>query len=297
MIWFLFAVLSPILFACSNIFDNDLTNLHFKKVPTLVYYSSLFNTLFLPIIFLIQRPSALPIALIPAALVIGAIEIFYLFPYYAALRRDDTSVVISLFSLGKLFVPLLAFLFVHEALRPIQYAGFALIVFGGAFVSLNHGRRKKIKLNIAFVYMLICSLLLSIEAILYKYLFETVSWSTGLTWSVIFSFIFALSFWLIPKWRPDIIKKSETFIHELPLFLGSEFFTFAGTATATFAVSIGSVTLTQGIDSFQPFFVLLYALILERFLPKVFKERIDRKSLIRKFFWFLVMVGGVVLAL
>ncbi len=294
MLWLAIALLAPMLFAVSNIFDNDLTNLHFKKVPTLVYYSSLFNTLFLPFVFLIQRPVALPIAMIPVAIAIGAIEILYLFPYYAALRRDDTSVVVSLFGLGKLFIPFLAYLFVREALHPIQYVGFSLIILGSICVSLN--LKQHIKLNAAFGYMLSCSALLSVEAILYKYIFDSVSWGTGFTWSVIFSFVFALCFWLVPKWRSDIFEKSDAFVHKLPVFLANEFFTFSGSAALTYAVSIGSVTLTQGIESTQPFFVLIYALLLKRFMPKVFKERIDGKSLRRKFFWFVVIIVGIVMA-
>lgn len=61
---------------------------------------------------------------LPYAVAVSFISVFYLFPYYAALRETDTSVVAALFSLERVFVPLWAYLIVGEVVKPSQYVGF-----------------------------------------------------------------------------------------------------------------------------------------------------------------------------
>lgn len=293
--WILIAFVSPILHGFSSILDNYLANKLFKNLWTLIFYSSLLNAVFLPFVLLIQVPDLPSLQFLPFFFLIGLIEVFYLLPYYKALQNEDTSVITALFSMGRIFVPILAFFIVKEVLSLTQYIGFLIIIISSVAVTFNG--RIKFRINKSFLLMVLSALLLSIEAVTYKYLFGNVSWSTGFVWPVIFSFVIALFFLLIPKLRRDILENRRNFIKNLSVFTSEEILTFGGSATAVYAISLVPVTLVKGIASFQAFFVLVYAITLHRFFPHVFKENIDRKSIVKKAIFFLLMIVGVILAI
>ena len=137
MYWLLFALLEPILHGLANVIDNHFTNNLFKRTTTLVFFASFTNLLFLPIILILDFPTLITISQIPFFIILGLTGIGYLYPYYKALQNDDTSVVVSLFSLGKVFVPLLAFLLVGEILNTTQYLGFFEMFSGFFDIRLN----------------------------------------------------------------------------------------------------------------------------------------------------------------
>lgn len=295
MSWILIALITPVLHGLANILDNYLANRLFKNGWTLTFYSSFLNLVFVPLVFLFQVPSLPPTNLLPFFLLIALIEVFYLFPYYKALQNEDTSIITALFSLGRIFIPALAFLMVGEVLQPIQYIGFLIIVLASAALTFNS--KTKLRFNSSLIYMIVCSVLLALEAVIYKYLFENVSWSTGFVWPVAFSFVIALFFLLIPALRKDILQNRTTFKKNLPVFALGEILTFAGSGAALLAISLVPVTLAKSIGSFQAFFVLFYAVLFHRLFPNVFRESVDRRSILKKSIFFIIMIVGVILVI
>lgn len=295
MSWIIFAILEPIFHGLANIIDNHFTNNLFAKITTLVFFASFTNLLFLPIILVLDFPAFITLSQLPFFIILGLTGIGYLYPYYKSLQNDDTSVVVSLFSLGKIFVPLLAFLIVGEVLSSTQYIGFFIIILSATLLTLN--TQQKFRPNASFFWMILCTIILSLEVVIYKYIFTLMSWGTGFVWATIFSFLFALPLFFITKTRTDIISQIKTFKSNFRLFAFEEFLTFSGSAASTFAISLTSVTLVSAISSFQPVIVLLYALILGPFFPTVFKENITPKSIIKKVILFIMMVFGVILVL
>lgn len=226
--------------------------------------------------------------------IIGAIDIAFLYPYFKALQVEETSVVTSLFSLEKLFIPVLAFIFVHETLTGTQYFGFAIIVVATlALVAHTHGRIRFDRR--AFLYMALCSFLLASQLVIYKFTFETERWSTAFVWGTLWTFALTLPVIFIAKQRRAIAAHLQNFRHIAPLFALEELFTFFGVAGSTYAVALAPVTLVAGISSLQPIAVLLYAVALKRTLPGVFKEKVSRKSITKKIILFAILVFGVVL--
>ena len=101
MNWILVAFLEPILFALTNVLDSNLTNRLFKNAWILTVLVAVSNLLFIPIIWLLDPPQLINLNLVPYVVLVSFIELYYAYPYYKALQNDDTSVIISLFSLGK----------------------------------------------------------------------------------------------------------------------------------------------------------------------------------------------------
>lgn len=293
MLWFFIALLNPVFHAFSNVLDNYFTNRLFKSVWTIIFYSTIFNAIFLPAIYFIGKPTFPPFSLFPFLCSITLIEILYLYPYYKALQNDDTSIVISLLALGKIFVPILAFLMVGETVQFAQYVGFLIVIVTSAFLTLD--RTVKFKFNNSFFYMLVCSLLLSVEAVVYKYIFNQVGWSTGFFWPAFFSLVVVACMLVLPACRRDIRLQFQQFKDTFHIFALGEFLTVGGSIAGTYAISLTSVTLVKSIESLQSFCVLIYALIFRGIFPRLFKEHIDTKNVIKKFILFGLAAVGVML--
>src|SRR5579864_4549371 len=98
---FLLVILSVILHAGANSIDSVFANKLFKRLATVVFLSQLIGLVFLLVIAVISPPTVISVKVGAALFICAVVEIFYLFPYYWSFREADTSVVTSLFSLGK----------------------------------------------------------------------------------------------------------------------------------------------------------------------------------------------------
>lgn len=260
-----------------------------------MFFSSCFNIVFLPLIFFIQVPGIPPLHVWPFIIGVSVIEVVYLYPYFKALQHEDTSIVTALFVLGKIFVPFFAFFIVGETLASIQYVGFCIIILSSALLSVK--RATGMRLNVSFYYMLGCSAILALETVLYKYIFTETTWSTGFIWSALFTFPIACLLLVLPSTRKGIIDKFASFKRVIPIFGLIEILAFGAAMASTYAISLVPVTLEKSIESFQPIFALVLAIILGRFFPTLVKERVDWQSLLKKSVLFSAMIFGVMLVL
>ena len=215
----LIAFLTPILHALSCIVDAHFSNNIFKKVPSLVFYATISNIIIIPFLFLFGTPIIPPLEILAIFLfgtpiippleilailfIISLIEVCYQIPYYHALRNIDTSIVVALFSLGKITIPVLAYFIVNEKLSLIQYCGFGIILLSTFLLNFDI---KKLKINIAFFLMLVVSVLLSLSSVLSKYSLQSVDFVTVLFWGSIFATSICLSLLLLPQYRTDIVS-------------------------------------------------------------------------------------------
>lgn len=294
-LWILLVLFVCAVHGIANIIDNYFINGLFKNPMVLVFLSSVFGLMILPFILIFARPGLPPLTLVPFILIVSITDIIYLYPYYKALQSDDTSIVTALFSLGKLFVPILAFFLVGERLGLYQYLGFIVIVTSAALLTIDDYR--KLKFNRSFLWMFLCSLILALETVIYKYIFNSVSWATGFSWAIIFSFLLVLPMLFLRKYRMQIsisINKVRKSVH---LFIADNVLTVAGTVASTLAISLAPVTLVNGISALQSVFVIFYAVLFSRIYPKFFKEKITRTAIAVKLALFVVMAIGVALTL
>ena len=117
--------------------------------------------------------------------------------------------------------------------------------------------------------MALASLIIAAEAVLFKYIFISVNWATGLTGVVLFGFIFAVLMFLHERWRTEIVASYCIFKQSWRIFGSEELLTFTGTAALTYAIALAKVGLVEAVGALQPLFVLGYALAFRRFFPRV----------------------------
>lgn len=292
MTWIVCALVATALYAVSNLVDEHMVHRVFKNVPALVFYASFTNVLFLPLVFVWGFPNAFDVALLGPFLLLGFINVAYLYPYFRAMTVSDTSVVVALFSLGKIFVPILAFLLVGESLRFEQYMGFGIVIAASTLLSLTKAH-EKIAVNASLYWMLLCAFMLAVEIVVYKYVFTETNWITGFTYGTLFSSIIVGCMLFVPLYRRAILDQWKNYRIYFKYFAAMEFSTFLANVLYTFAVSLTAVTMVHTIGSLQPFFVLLYTFLLKKHAPAFTDTPAPRLGVPTKLFLFTCMVIGV----
>lgn len=295
--WLLFALTTPFLWALAMTIDAFLSNRRFGRPMTLAFYASTFGNLaFLPFVFLVQRPTLPPAALVPVIFALGVINVGYLYPYYKGLQEADTSIVSALFSIGRIFIPILAFFIVGEKLGIGQYVGIALIILSCTLLSLERSL-SRMKLNGAFWYIALAAFITAFEGVLYKYLFEHgVSWSTAVGGQYMASLMLILLVLFHGATRADIAANFGAFRIALPLFAAEEALSFLAFGSETFAISLAPVGVVKAVTMITSFCLLGYAVFFGRWFPDMFREHLDGGSVAKKIALFLVMVVGLIFA-
>lgn len=287
------ALLASAFYALATIIDSRLSNYEFNRVPTIVFFFSSISIIFLPIYLLFGKIPAFDLKILPYVLLYGFINIFYLFPYYHAMRKIDTSIINSMFSLGYIFIPIFAYIFLNDTFSINQLIGCAIILIFN--IILNLEGKTKIKLNSAFFIMLFTVFLTSISSIVEKQALNSFNWVGFIFYSAIVSILISLSFILFKKNREDIFANIKNFKKTFHLFFFDEMFTFAGNIAGAYALSHLAVIQNKAISSSQPFFVLFYTFMLGRLFSIKFKEKYDKKTIIKKLICFCAIIVGIIM--
>jgi drug/metabolite transporter (DMT)-like permease len=295
MPWIIPALLAPLSFAAANLLDSQLTNRHFRSLGALVIFGAVINAAFVLVALPLLRPSLpswqqfLPLA------AVGLLEAAYLIPYYLALRHEESSVVTAFFALSDMFVPLLAFLFLGEKLRPLQYLGFVCVIAASAAFAWRRGAHLRSKT--ALMLMVGVALILSVDYVVYKHALDTIDWRTAFFWPRIITLVALLPGLAAGSVRRELISSFGRLKPLLRVFIPEEAATFLGSAFMTIALAQAPATVLKGIGGIQPLFVLLLAIVFGRWFPNVLNEATDRRSVARKVVLsFLVIVGVIMIA-
>jgi len=236
---------------------------------------------------------------VPFLVYAGFIEGVYSLPYYMSLRRLDTSIITALFELGHVMLPALAYFMVGEKLSVLQYCGFFLIIFTSVWLSL--GRRRGAtggrKINSAFWLMLFTSFLLTVSAVFQKSALESISWISLVFWMGIISSMSVMPLIFIRRTRKDIVLSWKRFHKKSPIVALTNFCAFVGMITQVFAMSRMPITLEKAIHASQPFFGLLFGVILAKIYKRNFGEVASRRAILKKMTGFLILFAGIMLTI
>ncbi len=288
------AFLSPMFYATAVLIESLLSNYTFKHQTTMIFYISMMNCVFLPLLLLFGMPTFPPQEVWGYYLILALIDVGYLYPYYSAMKVIDTSIVSALFALGQVIVPILSYFILRDVLSLHQYIGFMIIIM--ASIALSIKGNKIPKLNRAFYYMLLSSFMLSSRIIFVKLVIkEEGNWVNLVFYPNLISGILPLGLLFITKYRKDIVKHFPPYLHKCPLFALNEFMYFWAVTTETYGVSKLSPVISAAIERMEPIFLLaISGFLLYAFNIKL-KEKITARILLKKLFCFVLMILGVIL--
>lgn len=292
MSWVLFAILSGFSRAIVNTLDKYVLTKYVKKpiIPTMVL--GIIGLIAAIAIFTLNGFTKLSAINTILAFIAGIIYILAFLFYFKAVKIEEISRVVPLFRLVPLFTMFLAAIFLEEIFTPLKYLGIILTITGAVLISSKS--ITKISLGKAFWLMILASFLLSSNGVITKYLLSFADFWTifayiriGAIIALIPILYYSLSDLI------DVAKKHSS--KAIGLLSFGATLNLIATLLMIIAMDLGTATLANALSCVQPFFVLLFTIVLSIFFPKIIKENIDKSTILLKLFAIVLMFVGVVL--
>lgn len=301
MSWFLIALIGPFLYALTNHIDKILLEKYFKigGIGTLLLFSSLLSVLALPIILIVD-PSVFAVSSLNILILtgVGILDVVVLACYFIALNNDEASIVIVFYQLMPVFGYALGYFILGETLTRIQLIAMTMILSGTAIVSIEVDEENNLKLrHRTIIPMLLASFFWALEGVIFKAveLQENV-WRSFFWQHVALLVIGIFIFTFIGKYRQHFlhaIRQNSATIISLNVL--NESLYMLGNFAFAYAFLLAPVALVLLTQSFQPIFVLIIALILTIFFPRIATEKIHIRHLLPKIVAILITGIGTYL--
>ncbi len=302
LIWILFAVLAPLLFAAVNQIDGFLV----KKVSTpgsLVVFSSLFAIVTIVISLIIALVQGVGLSLpgiqIGILIVSGVFEIAWLYWYMQALETEEVSSVVPWFQIVPVFVLILSIVFLGERMSGLQIFGIGIVVIGSAVLSRNFTEKFRFKKRESLL-MIGAAFIIAAGSVLYKVAaIDTVPFWTSMFWLHIGVFGTGVVAYMVPSFRSEFHDMITTNGRKV---LGwnvlNEVLNLGGLLALLYATFLASkISYVYTISAIQPHFVLALSAVLSKLSPSFVSEDLSGKNLFFKIIAIvLLIIGGVLVA-
>lgn len=207
--------------------------------------------------------------------------------WFKALDRDDTTIVVIMFQLIPVFILLLSPIFLPEDnITIIQLLGGLIITIAAVFITYEPAKKKfdREKL-IMLALMTVVSVLYAVWFILERFINLEHNFNKTVFWSnITLLLVGVIIFIFIKTYRKSFktMLKSNgakviglNLVNELLNSFGGVLSTFAGTMASISLVSFA----TQGV---QPFAVMIMSILITKLSPKIEKENITRKEVLKR---------------
>lgn len=240
---------------------------------------------------------SIPVNEILILLTSGFLMVAWIYFYLKALSVDDASVVMTLLVLAPLFSLFFGQLILSELPTAIQLLAGAFMVSGALVVSYEHGTGnfKWLLLGYAVAASVVTGLMHS----LFKFAAIDVGAWESLFWrSVGMVFTGLLIYLFIKSYRESFYTFiKDHFSRGVGLNLTNESLTLTGDTLFAVAILFAPLALIQTTEAYQPIFVFIMVLIINRFGVRSITENMERYTLIQKSIGFvLVLIGTIILA-
>ncbi|MBV8978639.1 MAG: EamA family transporter [Alphaproteobacteria bacterium] len=297
MNWIALAFCGPLLWAVSTHIDKYLVEKYFEDsgVGALLIFTALIGLMALPVIAVFQDVMSLGLTGIAVTTASGLMYLTAMYFYLRALQREEASVIAPLFQTSTLFTYALAYFVLHEALTPTRIAGGLLIAASAVTVSYEPGRKHRFKPGVV-IPLLACTATLAASSVVFKvFAIKDAFWPVTF-WTFLGEALFGAAMMLSPGVRRDffgMFAKSPGAV--IGINTANELINLGGGLAARYASLIGPVALVQAIGGTTAFFVFLFGVLLSLFFPKLGREDLSRRGLIRKAAAAVLIVAGVIL--
>ena len=289
-----FALLAYLLLALHGVVDKFLLNSAIRRPIAYTFYSgttTIFVLLLAP--FGLQM---LSLANIIVSFIVGGSFLFATYYLYAAIQKSSVSRILPIQGgLVPIFTYLFSYVMLGDTLNITQTYAFALLCLGSILLALKNDDIGRWRIP-AFKEALSAAILFALSLVLSKYIFNVSNLVTGLVWSRVGMFAFAMSFLLFRANREAIFKtpheagKKNALLFYFVRLIGA----LAG-LLQNYAISIGSVVIVNALQGFQFAFILILTSWLSIYFPRVLKETMTKKILMLKIAAIILIASGLLL--
>jgi len=293
MSWFFIALGAPMIWAAINHIDKYVISRYSenRRPEALVIFASLAAGLAAVIIAFFTSVFHVSYSQALLAMLAGALFIAGYIPYMYALKEDEVSIAAPLWQMIVPFSYLLGVLFLHETLFARQIFAGAFIIIGAIILTLNFDKiswKSKV-----FKLMTLASLLLAFNTLIFKIIGLESSFWIASFWEYLGAFCIGLILLCFTPIRKDFkgfLKEGGKVIVSLNLV--AETMNVVARLLFNFAALIAPIALVYIVNGTQPFFILLYSLILFVFFPKIEAGNFTRRHILLKLSAIAMMILG-----
>jgi len=275
MSWIFFSLLAAMIWAIGNTVDKYVLMKWVKNPLVSIIFVGIVELVAGVLIYAFHGFAFLSGINILWAFAAGTMNILMLICYFRAVQIEEISRVIPLYYLSPLFVSVFAAATLGEIFNWQRYLGIVLLVAGAMLVSSRN--ILKFSFRQAAGLMLLAAVTSAASDTIMKYLLNFADFWTIFAYTRIGA-VFAL------------VPVSYLGIHDLAatvkahgkkaigVILLNESFVLMAILSYVIALSSGYVTLVTALTSLQSFFVLLFAVLLSTYYPKILKEEAGKST-------------------
>lgn len=292
MPWYFFAATTPILYSIVNFIEKYLLVKKIQDPLALAAISGLITGLLGLILGFITGFKFIGLNSIILLLFAGVLQVFYTIPYFTALNSDDTSRVVPLMQFIPVFTLILSIIFLNETMTIKQIIGLAIVVLTGIYLSSDKIDGKIFKLRKAFWFMLLAAFMFGTSSILFRFVSRDSNFWINLSYQFMGMGIASFILLIIPKIRRKIITQTKLLKSVVGLVAIVNGIVILAQMTEAYAVTLVAVPYVNLIGSIQPIVLLIFGIILTKWIPNIIKEDISNSIVFKKLVSVLFILVG-----
>ncbi|MBI5613401.1 EamA family transporter [Candidatus Gottesmanbacteria bacterium] len=295
MSWIFFALLTPTFYSFTNILDKYLLDKRIKDPLALTALSGIITGCIGITIGFFTGFQFIGVLQILLLVFSGVLLLYYLIPYFAAMKLEDASRVVPLFQFIPVFTFILSAVFLKEFLTTRQIFGLMMVVVSGILLSLKKVDGSILTPRKSLWLMLVSSLMYGLIAILFRFVAKENSFWTMISYQYIGTGIGGVFLFLFPRIRNGFTSRVLEIKKSFGIVVVGHFLSMVAQVSESYAVTFVSVPLVNIIGSIQPVFVLVFGIILTLWFPHIIKEDIKKAVVAHKFVSVVFMFLGLIL--
>jgi len=296
MNWLLIIFIAYFLGAIAMVIDKAMLKKSIPEPLVYTFYIGLLGLIFIPLLmpFGFFVPD---FDVILMSLVAGILFIIALITFFNTLKVDDASQVIPIIGgMSPLLILILAFFIAGEKLAINELIALFIIVVGSFIISLDrHGKSWKISSR-TLLLSFFAALFFAMSYSLTKKVYDQVDFLNGFIWTRLGALLTIFSLLFYPKFRQLLKKSSKKSKKQVKfIFLVGQAMAGISFLLVNYAISLGSVTITNALQGLQYVFLFIIVVILSKYRPKIIKEKIDRQTVVQKIVAIIIISLGLLL--
>ncbi|MFT5180021.1 MAG: drug/metabolite transporter (DMT)-like permease [Candidatus Paceibacteria bacterium] len=289
------ALLAPLFWAGSNIFDKYALEKVSRGVYDFLFFGTMGSILIATLTFFVFGLDEVSVFILYPLVAGFLVQASYLF-YSHALQKEDASYIVPLY-ITYTVVVLIIGPFFGETVSLIQFLAFMVVFLGALVISLKELSFKLFSHRKGALLMIPATILIGLAVLLTDQSLEILSFSDTFIYDLIGFSIAGFCLLLVPRWRKEILKGIKTAnAKKYSLFLVNDTLDMSGHLIYKYALLLApSAGLVAVLGGIQPFYVLSLGIFLTIFFPKVIKENISKKEISQKVVGATIIFVGILI--
>lgn len=292
-VWFFYILAAIFFWGINSLVDKLMLGKHLSSVS--YFFTQSVPKAVLLVGILIFVPIKINLFFFMFTAVAAVLAVISYYAYAFGLKKEELSRIYSLQSLYPAFVAVLAAIFLSEIFQPRFYFGIVIMLAGAFLIAFRFEKSKKFIPLVTLIIVLSANLFIAAEQTISKIVLNSVD-----LWSFLVAYLIGNLFTAIPFIFTKHGKKAFNEIKQLGAykFLIIQISISLWVAALVFffySATLGPITLISTLSIMTPLVVLFLSIFVSRFFPRIFKEEIDRKTVVLKFVAIILILLGTYL--